>query len=297
MNKRFSAILFCAIVIIAVCIYFVVGNYYINDSKMKTFVNESESKTSYVYFDNLYCKDIRLDLKEVVKHEENSVIQQAFCIKDNYVYFSYQYVKDSIVHWCLASISVDGTEYKLIFDEIFDRESLHKYELKVGEVLSQRNGYFYDNKIIVTDFSKLVEYNMEKDLVTIYNYDEYEINENEVAWNIDDFNEITLKKNNKIVVINKSELSKKSSVANKVLSSYDRMVWHDLSSTQYFFNDVQVINDEIYIICSLLNRHGETYTLIFECDIENEEYNYCSYHFTKDVTRHFYVVPTVDQSK
>lgn len=292
MNKNKLIILFSSIVILA-CIYIAIGNYYISDSKIKNFVNESESKASYVYFNNLYYENITLNLEDIVSHKENSVIQQVFCIKDNDVYFSYQYVKDSIVHWCLASVSINATEYKLIFDEIFDIQSLHKYEVNVGEILSQRNGYLCDNKIVVTDFIKLVEYDLEKDLVAIYNYDEYPIEGTKFVWDIDNFSEITLEKDNQNIVINKSKLSESSNVAKEVLALYDRMVWYDLSSTKYFFNDVQFLNEKIYILCSLLNRHGETYTLIFECNIENEEYKYCGYHFTKDVTRHFYIVPVI----
>lgn len=294
MKKIYIVISIILIFAIVICIYLITGTHYINTSKMESFVTETETKASYVYFDKLYYEDITCDLKEVIKHEKNAVVQQVFCIRDNYVYFSYQYVNNDIAHWCLASVSIEGTEYKRIFDEAFEQESMRKYELNVGEQLSKRNGYFYNNKIVITDFSKLIEYDMKEDSSTVYNYNEYEINENEFVWSIDNFSEIDLKTDNTNLVINKFELSNKSPVANEILSLYDRMVWNDLSSTKYFLNDVQIVNDDVYIICSLLNRHGETYTLIFECDIENEEYKYCGYHFTQDVTRHFYVVPIVE---
>ena len=299
-KKRSIFMIIIAVCCLSVALAILANNcLYIDIIEMSLYKSEISKPTAYTYFDKVYVGDDVVDLNKVLDNE-NYMVRQVFCVDENKIYFCYSYRENEIFHCCLATVDTDGSNLKTVLNESFGFNRELYYEIIVSKDYKERNGYFYDNKIVITDFSKLVEYNIETNTRTEYIYSEYDHPKMDLSWEFSpDDQSVSFITSNGEVFINKEILSSESDVANKIIRKNNHKIWSGDSALTHFFDSVQVVDDDVYVICRVLSYHGNTYAVAFKCNLAEQVYNYTDFHFTFDVIyeKEFYLVPVKHQSR
>lgn len=287
-KKRKAPFLISCLILL---LLFFIGSYflnYINIIELKMY--GIEQSVIYSKFHTINSKNRELDLNKVLNND-TQILQQVFCVIDNKSYFSYSYYEDSICHWCLSSVNNDGSQLKTLFDAEFSMN----YKVNLSESYSKRNGYYFDGKIILTDFKKLIEYDIQKGVYTELSYDKYIHPETPISWKFgDDFNSITFFKNGKKYYLDKTILSQNNNIARQIISKNNHDIWSGDSPFNGAFGDVQIVNDEVFLILLVRNYHGSSYAIIFKLDFDNSKYSYLGYEFIGGTIfeREFHIVAT-----
>ncbi len=225
----------------------------------------------------------------------DNVLDQVYCIKNDNIYYSYQYKKDNQLHWCLAFTKFGDNNVNLIFDEIFDYKKVYSFNVDVSSDYKNRNGYYYDNKIILTDYSKLVEYDLLSTRISFYQYEEYDHPKNKIQYEISEDNlYISIKKNNDILDLDLNKFSDMNNVAKYVINNYNRKTLSKLSTFYSFFDDVQIVDNKVYLICEVSNFGGHAYNLLFTIDMTSKQIKYISWHYSDDPGSKLYIIPVID---
>lgn len=272
---------------------FIVSLLCVNSLKLSSFDFETKP-SAYVCFNELSYIDKSINLKTVL-NDGKSNLQQVFCIYGDKAFFTYQYLNDYELHICLASIELDGENKNIIFDEIFSYDSRFNYTPKFDVDYSDRNSYIFNGKIVVTDFEKLVEFDVMSNETTVYKYHSYPMNLSNISWCKEDIQTIVVANKNKKVVLNEEALVKSSLNASELFTNNNNMIWNRRKSLEHFFDSIQIVNGEIYLIGRGLNFWGSTYAIIFTCDIDNQSYSYSGYKYVGDLINQeeFYIVPVL----
>lgn len=262
---------------------------FISNSKLEDFqTNVFDLK--YIHFGNYYfSENSSVDLSGMLQKEGKS-LQQVYTQVGETLYFSYQYEENSNVHWCIATIKNGDYKINVVCDEVFGVEGLSKFKINLSDNYEERNGYCYNNKIVLTDFSKLVEYNIESNKKVVYDYSDYKHPAENFYCNIENYNKIVVTQNNKTYVLTVSDLVEKNSVAKTVFDKYNNQTINGTRACEYFFDNIQFINGNIYIVCRVHRWDGCAYALVFSYDLQTENIEYLGGHYTNDLVRQFYLV-------
>lgn len=263
--------------------------FFISNSKLDDFQSNNFS-LKFVHFGVCYIDEtISLNLKDKLQ-KDGKLLQQVYTRIDETLYFSYQYVENDNVHWCIATIKDDGSDLSVVSDEIFSPKSLHEFEINLSESYRKRNGYYYKNKIVLTDFSKLLEYDIENKEEFVCEYSNYNHPTESFYCTIDDYKKITIRKNNQTHILTLSDLTKKNNIAKTIFEKYNHKIIDGTKACTYFFDNIQFINGHIYIVCRIHRWDGCAYALVFEYDFQTKDIVYLGGHYTNDLVRHFYLI-------
>ena len=284
-------LIFLFVILVVISLIILNNVFFISNSKLNDFqTNDSDLK--FVHFGSCYFdKNSSLDLSELLQ-KDNKSLQQVYVQIGEILYFSYQYVENDNVHWCIASIKSDGSNFEMICDEIFNSESLHKFKINLFEDYKNRNGYYYNNKIVLTDFSKVVEYNIESEEKAVCDYINYQHPTESFYYNIENHKKIIIIKNNQTRILTISDLIEKNNVAKTVFEKYNNKTINGMNACEYFFDNIQFINGHIYIICRIHRWDGCAYALVFKYDFQTTNIEYLGGHYTNDLVRRFYLIDT-----
>lgn len=282
---------FIFLLVISSIIFLTVLNnvFFISNSKLE-FFQKNNSKLNYMHFGKLYSnRECILNLEASLK-KDNCLLQQVYIQKDEIVYFSYQYVENNNVHWCIATIKTDGSDFNTLCDEIFNSGNLHEFEINLSESYMKRNGYCYNNKIVLTDFSKLIEYSIDTAEKNVYDYDNYFHPTESFYYDIENDEKIVMIKNDQTHILTIYDLIKKNDIAKLVFEKYNNKTINGTNACDNFFDNVQFINGQVYVIGRVYRWDGSVYALVFEYNFETESVEYCGGHYTNDLIRQFYLL-------
>lgn len=119
-------------------------------------------------------KDKALNLDELLIDSPGHVsTNEVHCVTAEKIYFSYSYYldeNDEKKFWVLSSVNWDGTELETIYkDEFTVSTVIHKrYETVIDKDYSYRNGFFANNKIILSENGKVIEYDINTEKINVY---------------------------------------------------------------------------------------------------------------------------------
>ncbi|MBR2886107.1 MAG: hypothetical protein IKB93_15180 [Clostridia bacterium] len=211
-----------------------------------------------VHFGVLYSNRYKLNLEEILL-ERNSSLQQVYTKKGEVVYFSYQYIDNTDIHWCIASLDINGTNMQVLCDEIFEPENIYAFSPNFTGDYKKRNGYYYKGEIVLTDFSKLIEYNITTDQTEVFEYGEYKHPAAKFECNIENYEEIIITTDCETHILKTSELIKNNDTMKTLFEKYDNKTINGTSACECFFDSVQIIDDDIYILCRVQRFDGCSY--------------------------------------
>lgn len=251
-----------------------------------TYEIETAKTIPYVYYDTLIFGDIVVDFGEILnKNECTGVFREVYVIQDDTIWFGYADVKsneNNSTKWNIASINSKSKEVNVCYS---------------GEFSSQTktdSSFYYDSKIVLTDDVKIVEYNLQTRKATEYSSKSYEYPTLLIEADIIDYHTISFLDGNKEKIFDVKQGKQSSKVFEKLCQLEKKKDWQGNSYLSELFDNVQIVNNQIFIVCRVLNWDGETHAIVFEYDYDSNSCKYAFHCFMDDVIgNNLKVVPLV----
>ncbi len=234
-------------------------------------------------------------------------VYEVLVIYNSRIYFLYKdynavAVEEDKQVWNLASMNVnDYKDIEICYSGEFggagDDFGSPKKLLYTNEY-SDKSGFYYGGKIILNDKSRIIEYDIESKEVTEYNPGDFEYPKNEYHYTIQDDRQSILLTDlesgyEKLITID--DMANSTYGADLLKLKEETIKGSETLKTDRFFNNVQFINGEVYIICDVINDWGQSYALIFKYDVKNDKYEYVENNFLWGKFYYdFYLVRKVD---
>lgn len=267
---------------------------------------ETDNMPVYVSYRYIYINGEKISCDKFIQEKEGEVLE-VFAVKDNRIWFlwsRYFIIEDkpyNMAIWSIASVAMDGTDMEVHWSGEFcnsessDRGYMRREHNWDEEYFTMANGYYYNEKIVLTDHEKLVEYNMTDGTAIEYKASEYEYPEMPLIADIQDHQKICFTKGGETRTIDLETAANNSEAFRKIKELESKSDWDNVPLLKYLFNNVQMINDDIFIICRIINYSGETHAVVFEYDFDSNTCKYVFNHYTNDILRtYFYLVPVVE---
>ena len=99
---------------------------------------------------------------------------------------------------------------------------------------------------------------------------------------------------NKEKIFDVKQGKQSSKVFEKLCELEKKKNWQGKSYLSELFDNVQIVNNQIFIICRVLNWDGETHAIVFEYDYDSNDCKYAFHCFMDDVIgNNLNIVPLV----
>ncbi len=269
-----------------------------------SFETETTKKVPYVRYNKLILDDVVIDFDELLADSKyDGFLNEVYAVSADTVWFSFtKHGKNENGSriWCIASVNVTDMAINICYSGEFcigegsdkhyrqdnNDHSLIKYPTD--------SGFYFDGKIVITDRVKTVEYDLETQNATEFTAEnrDYPFS---VTKEIADAHAIYFSKGENQKVFNVKQAKQTSKAFAKMFDELEKVEIHNgESSLSYLFDAVEIFDNEIYIICRVVNWGGETHAIVFQYDFETNSCKYAFHYFTNDViSNDIYVVPTV----
>ena len=263
---------------------------------------ETTEMIPYVYYDTLIFGNIIIDFGEILNENKcNGAFHEVYVIQDDTIWFGYADVKSNendSIQWNIASINVSGKGFNICYSGDFcleigaDKVYMHNNNNHLKEDYQTDNGFYYDGKIVLTDHVKTVEYDLQTNNSTEFMATSYEYPTLLIEAEIVDHHTISFLKENKQKVFDVKQGKQTSKVFKKLYELEKEKNWQGKSYLSELFDKVQIVNDQIYIICRVFNWDGETHAIVFQYDYDTNSCKYAFHCFMDDIIGNdLYVVP------
>lgn len=269
-----------------------------------TYEIEATEKIPYVYYDTLISGNISIDFGEILdENKYNGVFHEVYVVHGNTIWFGFSDVKSNengSSKWNIASINVSGKELDICYSGEFclgigaDKVYVQNNNNHSKEGYQTDNGFYYDGKIVLTDRVKTVEYDLQTKKSTEFMARSYEYPTLAIEAEIVDHHTISFLKENKQKVFDVKQGKQTSNVFKKLYELEKEKNWQGKSYLSELFDKVQIVNNQIYIICRVFNWDGETHAIVFQYDYDTNSCKYAFHCFMDDIIGNdLYVVPII----
>lgn len=209
-------------------------------------------------------------------------------------------IDDNYTMWELYSANLSDKNEKLLCKGKMKIEGRRKIQNNFDLDYSQRNAFYYNEKVVLTDFETLFEYDLINDVLKEYKYAEYDFPTVGMSHTfIDDkticFEKDGVKKSISLFdTVNSGESLKKIYDLNE--NSFSNFFSNKESFSEFFSNKlVMYVGDKVYIIGRLLTSMGESFGILMNYDFESNKLNYLDYRYFSDIIHYddFYCLNVV----
>lgn len=264
---------------------------------------ETAEKIPYVCYNTLVYNNATLDFDKLLDENiSNGVFHEVYVVQDDIIWFGYSDVKrneNGAKKWYIASVTVDGSDLNIAYSGEFcleseaDQSYVQNNNSHMKEYYLTANGFYYDGKIILTDHIKTIEFDLETASSEEFSVVDYKYPTLSIETEIVDYQTISFCKNSEQKIFN-VEIGKQTSKAfKKLFELKEEKNWQGKSYLSELFDKVQIVNNQIYILCRVINWDGETHAIVFQYDFENNSCKYAFNSFMDDIIGNdLYVVPT-----
>lgn len=276
----------------------------INDM-FDSFEMETVKEVAYMCYDTLVYEDEVLNFRDVLKNNQiNGIFHEVYVIQNNTVWFGFsdsERNEKGARKWNIATVSMDGSMMEIVYSGEFcqgekaDQTYIQNSNCHKKERYSAASGFYYDGKIVLTDHMKTVEFDIQtvsSKEITVEDLN-YPILEVEV--DIEDVQTITFCKNSEVKIFNIERAKETSGVFEQLYGLENKKNWQGESYLSKLFDKVQIVDNQIYIICRVMNWNGETHAIVFQYDFGNNSCQYAFHQYMDDlVGNNLYVIPMID---
>lgn len=242
-----------------------------------------QENDAYYNESELYYNGKEMYVPELIGHDSTYRIM---AIYDGRIYIAQdKHIKsdssDDRYIWQIVSINTDGGDYKENFSTDFkghiDRSRFRKKGYNSLD-LNEKYIYYYNGKIVLQDFTKLVEYDLETGTADEYAVSEYKHYDGfKYQYEFASDSSYILFKNTETGEIKKLDLESMLKMNDLIKDIYNRKDKTSLTNTlalDRLFNHIEIIDDKIYIFCKLTPMDDSYLCLLFLYDIENDDLKY-----------------------
>lgn len=266
-----------------------------------TYEIETTEKIPYVYYDKLVLDNQIIDFREIVKNQYNGIFHEVYVIQDDIIWFGFSNIainESDSRQWNIAVMHIDTKEINICYSGEFclgfATNKAYTQNNNYSKNNQTDNGFYYDGKIVLTDYVKTVEYDLKTETSTEFMATSYEYPISAIEAEIIDYHTILFSKENNQKVFDVNQGKQSSKVFEKLYKLENKKNWQGKSYLSELFDKVQIVNNQIYIICRVINWHGETYAIVFQYNYDTNGCNYILHCFMDDVIGNkLYIVPKI----
>lgn len=295
MEKSKRLIIFVLIVIFIVSAPFVAVSISrkIVDNHLNMIPCNSEQLPYYVLFGVLHMGENSYDVNEICSenYEGYFVTEILYADEDKCYFIAEKDIENNKYDWILAELSLNNLNDTTVLADL--KQVDMRYCFERGKEYKNRNGYLYNDKIVLNDFNRVIEYDLSTKKICNALYGEYLFPESEVIGRYIDSNTIELEVLNNRYRYDLSGISENNESLKEIYNMKDKKIWNGDNSLCEFFSEysVSVVNDRVIVIGQCLNFSGEAYAIILEYAYVHNEWIHLGNVFTWDsVTNKFYVI-------
>lgn len=247
--------------------------------QMEQLDNESHLYPGVVVYGTLYVNEDEIAIGKLLENCNDSYsFQEVLYVNEDDVYVLY--IVDSVgkpTPWRIAQINLSSREVNDLCEFL---EPTEYYSMSYGIEFRQRNAYFYQDKIVMSDKQSVVEYDILTSQTRIYSYCEYSFPRCSMWGECLDSDTVLLHIGEQERVCTTSDMKKDS---------------HSLASIadfDVFSRSVQSIDEQIFVIAQCQNSFGESYAVVIYYDASTQKWEFVDSYFAYDIaSRACYVVP------
>lgn len=274
------------------------------NNMFNSFEVETPEPVAYVYYNTLVFQDKTLNFDELLKQKKiDGTFHEVYAIQNNIVWFGYsdaELDENDAQQWYIASVTSDGNNLSVAYSGTFclgenaDQSYVQYNNSYKEEFYSSANGFYDDGKIILTDHVKTVEFDLNTVSSQEVSTQDYDFPTLPVQVEILDYKTITFCKNSEQKIFNTETGETTSKALKKMMELKTEKDWEGESYLSELFDQVQMVNDQIFILCRVTNWLGETHAIAFQYDFEKNACQYAFHRFMGDIiSNDLYVVPTI----
>lgn len=265
---------------------------------------ETAEKIPYVCYNTLVFNDATLDFDELLDEKGyNAVFHEVYVVQDDIIWFGYSDVErneNGAKKWNIASVTINGSDLNIAYSGEFclgseaDQTYVQNNNSHTEERYLTANGFYYDGKIILSDHVKIVEFDLTTTSSKEFLAENYEFPILPIEIEITDYQCITFCENSEQKIFNVENGKQTSKAFEKLYELEKEKNWQGKSYLSELFDKIQIVNNQIYIICRVINWDGETHAIVFQYDFENNSCKYAFHCFMDDViSNNLYIVPMI----
>ncbi len=234
------------------------------EKEAKIYGNFNDTENIVLYDDDISFvgdKDKALNLDELpIELQSNLNINEVHCVTEEKVYFSYSYFFDKKKFWVLSSVNWDGTELETIYEDAFTVSTM-PYHTIIDKDYSYRNGFFVNDKIVLSENGKVVEYDINTEKINVY-VDNYTFPTMKY--------DVSVSADKKFVIINHRNNTQK-----KIDVEYiaENLIEKDQEKCSFYY--VQMCEEKLYLYV-LYNQDSLTQSrlYLYEYDFKKDDFEY-----------------------
>ena len=293
--------IFCILLVVLLCLP-ITGCSKRNLSRAKlnqrfdAYEPEVSETIPYVYFNTLVFGDVSLNFDAILG--ENT-FHEVYAVQENTVWFGYADAgrdEDGARKWNIASVDLNGKNLEVHYSGAFgasEAADKHYTQSNVGWNDHNDNGFYYDGKIVLTDRVKTVEFDLQTkqsaELAADYVYPAVTTEAERV-----DSQTVLFAKDDVQKTFDVNRAKQTSEVFDDLYELEKETNWKGESCLSALFDSVQVVDNKVYVFCSVLNWDGETHALVFQYDYETNGCQYVFHRFMNDrIFHNLYVVQKI----
>lgn len=307
--KKIFLIFISVILVVLIVQQFMCINSCINAEYMDKVQPETDKHVGCVNINRFHFNGNELNLESVIEKNNSkpSTFIQAYVVKDSMVYFSYRFVNsehentNEYLSFVIARVNINGSGFENLCSCSFNYNEMNYSYVDLKSEFEKRTTYYESGKIIITDFSKLLEYNVLDDTYAVMDYNEYTHPEYNFYYtqikDATDYNEgLQIDHKGNSYFISTDYLQESNNVIAQISKNFKRNIWDGCSSFIHLPYSALKIDGNIYLICNVYDFNGGAYALVFLYDLKTDESNYITYCYTWDKPElsDFYVVPRIN---
>lgn len=264
-----------------------------SDKELTSIPNCTDVKPYCVANGTLFGDDTQVNIWDVCKkHNKDFTFKDVLYLSDEQVYFVCSDTSINDYKWVLASLDIETEEITEHY--VFDKPS-GAYLIDHVAEYSKRNGYYYDGKIVLTDYVNIIEYDVETSMAQQYDYIGYEFPELTILGECIDSQTIKVYNGKESAVFTLKDMANVNNEILKLYSMGNKKTWDGTSCLAGFFSDrsIQTDGENIYAIGNCANFSGESYGIILFYDNQTNQWQYITAVYTGDYAHgHCYIVST-----
>lgn len=303
--KKWIAVMII-VILLGVIFFQICGPRIVMKYRLNTMQTETKARPSYVVHNTFYGEQNVIDFDKLVsKNVENAVFKEIVVIKSERIWFVYRKDDDRKTPgevWCLASVNENGSDLQNHFYGEFGLSENAGINVWVGDpacretYYEEKNAFYAGGKIVLQDGVKLIEYDMKTGTVAEKEVSQFVFPEEPIIVKIENWRTIHFLQSGNEKHFTVDEGRQSSSAFRKMMTLEEKKTAMGAGRLANLFHNVQFVGNEIYIICRVLNWHGETYMLVYQYDFESNSCQYVGNHFMDDVIGgYMYFVETVGE--
>lgn len=267
-----------------------------------SFATETAESVAYVCYNTLTINNETLNLEKVLKQNGiDGIFHEIYVIQNDTIWFGYSDTKDNgTKQWHIASTSMDGDILNIAYSGTFgleneaDKTYIQNSNSHQEDRYSTANGFYYNGKIILTDHVKMIEFDLSTASAKECSTKDYILPTLPIQIEITDYQTIKFCKDSEQKTFNIETAKSTSEAFEQLYNMESKKNWQGKSYLSELFNKVQVVNEQIFIICRVINWDGETHAIVFQYDFKNNSCQYAFHCFMDDVIGNdLYIVPKI----